>query len=51
VPRKIGHAFQIRTWSGFFLYLLDGFLRATVGTRLVVYPGSGALTLTLVLSF
>src|SRR5580704_19238632 len=44
-------AFQVRTWSGFFLYLLDGIIRATVGTLLVVYPGSGALTLTLVLSF
>jgi uncharacterized membrane protein HdeD (DUF308 family) len=43
-------AFQVRTWSGFFLYLLDGLIRATVGTLLVVYPGSGALTLTLVLS-
>jgi uncharacterized membrane protein HdeD (DUF308 family) len=48
---QIVHAFQVRGWSGFFLYLLDGILRATVGTFLVVYPGSGALTLTLVLSF
>ncbi len=48
---QIVHAFQVRTWSGFFLYLLDGILRATVGTLLVVYPGSGALTLTLLLSF
>jgi uncharacterized membrane protein HdeD (DUF308 family) len=48
---QIVHAFQVRTWSGFFLYLLDGIIRATVGTLLVVYPGSGALTLTLVLSF
>jgi uncharacterized membrane protein HdeD (DUF308 family) len=48
---QIVNAFQVRTWSGFFLYLLDGILRATVGTLLVVYPGSGALTLTLVLSF
>jgi uncharacterized membrane protein HdeD (DUF308 family) len=48
---QIVHAFQVRTWSGFFLYLLDGILRATVGTLLVLYPGSGALTLTLVLSF
>ena len=44
-------AFWSRGWSGFFLYLLDGILRATVGTFLVVYPGAGALTLTLVLSF
>jgi uncharacterized membrane protein HdeD (DUF308 family) len=48
---QIVHAFQVRTWSGFFLYLLDGIIRATVGTLLVAYPGSGALTLTLVLSF
>ena len=48
---QIGQAFQVRTWSGFFLYLLDGIIRATVGALLVVYPGSGALTLTLVLSF
>jgi uncharacterized membrane protein HdeD (DUF308 family) len=48
---QIVHAFQVRTWSGFFLYLLDGVLRATVGTLLVAYPGAGAQTLTLVLSF
>jgi uncharacterized membrane protein HdeD (DUF308 family) len=48
---QIVHAFQVRTWSGFFLYLLDGIIRATVGTLMVVYPGSGALTLTLLLSF
>src|SRR5260221_7432504 len=48
---QIVHAFQVRTWSGFFLYLLDGIIRATVGMLLVIYPGSGALTLTLVLSF
>ena len=48
---QIVHAFQVRTWSGFFLYLLDGIIRATVGTLLVLYPGSGALAFTLVLSF
>ena len=48
---QIAHAFQVRTWSGFFLYLLDGIIRATVGALLVLYPGSGALTLTLLLSF
>jgi len=47
---QIVHAFQVRTWSGFFLYLLDGIIRATVGTLLVWYPESGALTLTLLLS-
>jgi uncharacterized membrane protein HdeD (DUF308 family) len=44
------HAFQVRTWSGFFLYLLDGIIRLTVGTLLVLYPGAGAQSLTLVLS-
>jgi uncharacterized membrane protein HdeD (DUF308 family) len=48
---QIVHAFQVRAWSGFFIYLLDGILRATVGTLLVIYPDAGALTLTLVLSF
>jgi uncharacterized membrane protein HdeD (DUF308 family) len=47
---QIVHAFQVRTWSGFFLYLLDGILRATVGFLLVIYPGAGALTLTILLS-
>lgn len=48
---QIVHAFQVRSWSGFFLYLLDGILRATAGTLIVLYPGTGAETLTLVLSF
>ena len=48
---QIVNAFQVRSWSGFFLYLLDGILRATVGTLIVFYPDSGALTLTLVISF
>jgi uncharacterized membrane protein HdeD (DUF308 family) len=48
---QIAHAFQVRTWSGFFLYLLDGIIRATAGTLLVLYPGAGAQTLTLILSF
>ena len=47
---QIAHAFQVRTSSGFFLYLLDGILRATVGALLVIYPGAGALTLTILLS-
>src|SRR5262249_55090853 len=41
----------VRAWSGFFLYLLDGILRATVGVLLMAYPGAGAQALTLVLSF
>jgi uncharacterized membrane protein HdeD (DUF308 family) len=48
---QIAHAFQVRNWSGFFLYLLDGIVRTTVGGLLVVRPGSGAEALTLVLSF
>jgi len=44
------HAFQVRTWSGFFLYLLDGIIRVTVGALLVLYPNAGAQSLTLVLS-
>jgi uncharacterized membrane protein HdeD (DUF308 family) len=48
---QIAHAFQVRTWSGFFLYLLDGIIRTTVGVLLMLYPGSGAQALTLVLSF
>jgi uncharacterized membrane protein HdeD (DUF308 family) len=48
---QIGHAFQVRYWSGFFLYLLDGIIRAVVGALLVLYPGSGAQALTLVLAF
>jgi uncharacterized membrane protein HdeD (DUF308 family) len=44
------HAFQVRTWQGFFLYLLDGIIRTTVGVLLVLYPGAGAQSITLVLS-
>jgi len=48
---QIAHAFQVRAWSGFFLYLLDGILRTTVGVLLMLYPGAGAQALTLVLAF
>jgi uncharacterized membrane protein HdeD (DUF308 family) len=48
---QIGQAFQVRYWSGFFVYLLDGIIRATAGTLLVLYPGAGAQALTLILSF
>jgi len=47
---QTAHAFQVRTWSGFFLYLLDGIIRVTVGALLVLYPGAGAQSITLVLS-
>ena len=48
---QIVHAYQIRDSSRFFVYLLDGLFRSTIGTLLMLYPGSGALALTLVLSF
>ena len=48
---QIVQAFQVRTWSGFFLYLLDGIIRTVVGVLLAIYPESGAAALTLVLSF
>jgi uncharacterized membrane protein HdeD (DUF308 family) len=48
---QIVNAFQVRYWSGFFLYLLDGIVRTVVGGLLVAYPGSGAQALTLVLCF
>src|SRR5262249_29106976 len=48
---EIVQAFQVRSWGGFFLYLVDGIIRAAVGAYLVIYPDSGALSLTLVLSF
>jgi len=48
---QIVHAFQVQTWKGFFLYLLDGLLRAALGVLLIAYPGSSAEALTLVLSF
>src|SRR5262245_7176683 len=48
---QIVSAFYVRYWSGFFLYLLDGIIRTTVGTLLVVYPTAGAEALTLVLCF
>jgi uncharacterized membrane protein HdeD (DUF308 family) len=47
---QIVHAFQVRSWSGFFLYLLDGIIRTVVGTMLVFYPGAGAEAITLLLS-
>src|SRR5262245_9929948 len=48
---QIVHAFQVREWIGFFLYLVDGILRATIGALLMVYPDSGAFALARVLSF
>ena len=48
---QIAHAFQVRNWSGFFLYLLDGIIRTTVGTLIVLYPDAGAQSITLLVSF
>jgi len=49
---QIVHAFQVRTWGGFFVYLLDGIFRTAVGILLVVLPGAAeALTLLLSLYF
>jgi uncharacterized membrane protein HdeD (DUF308 family) len=48
---QIIHAFQVRSWSGFFLYLLDGIIRTAVGTLLVLYPNAGAEALTLLVCF
>ena len=44
------HAFQVHTWSGFFLYLLSALLRGFTGYLLVRYPDAGALSLTLILA-
>lgn len=41
------HAFQIRKWAGFLLYLLGGALGLVVGLLVVTHPVSGALAWTL----
>jgi len=43
-------AFYTRTWSGFFLQLLNALLRGFTGYLLVRYPISGELSLTLLLA-
>src|SRR5260221_574993 len=35
------NAFQVRTWSGFFLYLLDGIIRTVVGALVVIVVIAG----------
>jgi uncharacterized membrane protein HdeD (DUF308 family) len=47
---QIVHGFSVRSWSGFFLYLLAGIIRSVVGVMLVLYPQMGAETLTLAVS-
>jgi len=48
---QVLNAFYVRGWSGFFLYLLDGIIRTTVGTLIVLYPDAGAQSITLLVSF
>jgi uncharacterized membrane protein HdeD (DUF308 family) len=43
-------AFQTRSWSGFFLYLLSALFRGFTGYILVRYPLTGAASLTLILA-
>lgn len=43
-------AFQVRNWSGFFLYLLGALARGFAGYMLVRYPLAGAASLTLILA-
>jgi uncharacterized membrane protein HdeD (DUF308 family) len=43
-------AFQVRTWSGFFLFFLSAVLRGFTGYLLVRYPIAGEYGLTLVLA-
>lgn len=46
------HAFRVHAWgSGFVVHLLSALLRGFMGYLLIRYPGSGAVTLTLLLSF
>jgi uncharacterized membrane protein HdeD (DUF308 family) len=48
---QVMHAYQNRTSSQYFLLLLAGITRVTVGSLLVLYPTSGADALTMVLTF
>ena len=34
------HAFQVRTWSGFFLYFLSALLRGFTGYLVIRYPAA-----------
>jgi len=43
-------AFQVHSWSGFFLYFLNAVLRGFTGYLLIRYPDVGAVGLTLVLA-
>ena len=43
-------AFQVHTWSGFFLYLLSALLRGFTGYLMIRYPDIGAQSLTLIVA-
>jgi uncharacterized membrane protein HdeD (DUF308 family) len=43
-------AFTVRTWSGFFLYLLTALFRGFTGYLLIRYPTAGAISMTLILA-
>ena len=43
-------AFRVRTWSGFFLYLLSAVLRGFTGYLLIRYPTAGEFGLTMLLA-
>jgi uncharacterized membrane protein HdeD (DUF308 family) len=47
---QVVHSFQGRGAKGFFLHLLSGLLYLAAGGMIVLYPMSGALTLTLFLA-
>ena len=44
------HAFKATRWSGFLLELLAGILYVVVGLLMVLNPGAGALSLTLLIA-
>jgi uncharacterized membrane protein HdeD (DUF308 family) len=43
-------AFQVRTWNGFFLFLLNALWRGCTGYVLIRHPDVGAASLTLILA-
>jgi len=43
-------AFEVHSWSGFFLYLLSAILRGVTGYMLIRYPDIGAVSLTLIVA-
>ena len=43
------HAFMVRDWQGFLLYLLEGLLSIVIGLVLLIDPVGGAIGLTLLI--